>query len=262
MDVLLVRFEAPMISFGAPIIDNRGVIQPYPAMSMMTGLLGNALGYDHADFALLESLQSRLKYASRQDRRGQKIEDYQTVNLGKPYMDDARAWTTRDELEERAGGSASSGTHIRRRDYWADAAHTVAITLSRSDDASAPTVETLESALREPERPLFVGRKTCLPAEPMALGTIRASGLVDALRVAPLAREADGIDEGNERFRAWWPSTKDGDGAEPDADMREPVTDRRDWENQIHVGQRWIATGDITVDPNPDAFRTRPGGSA
>jgi CRISPR system Cascade subunit CasD len=30
--------------------------------------------------------------------------------------------------------------------------------------------------------------------------------------------------------------------------MRRPVTDRRDWTNQIHVGQRWIAHGTLSFD--------------
>ena len=70
MDVLILRFDAPLMSFGAPIVDNQGEIQPYPALSMMTGLLGNALGFDHSEFDRLERLQERLRYASRQDRRG------------------------------------------------------------------------------------------------------------------------------------------------------------------------------------------------
>jgi CRISPR system Cascade subunit CasD len=110
MDILLLRLEAPLMSFGAPIVDRHGVIQPYPALSMMTGLLGNALGVDHSEPERLQQLQRRLRYAVRQDRRGQQLRDYQTVDLSKPYLDDARAWTTRHALEQRKGGSASSGT--------------------------------------------------------------------------------------------------------------------------------------------------------
>ena len=242
MDVLLLRFDAPLMSFGAPIVDNQGEIQPYPALSMMTGLLGNALGFDHSEFGRLERLQERLRYASRQDRRGRRIEDYQTVDLSKPYMDDDRAWTTYGQTESRAGGSASGGTHIRHRDYWADAVHTVAVTLN--DPADAPTLDDLAAAVQHPVRPLFLGRKPCLPADSLFADRMQADSLPDALVHAPLHARADD----GPTFSAWWPTHPDADDPSNEAldvDLREPVTDRRDWKNQIHVGERWIVNGTV-----------------
>jgi CRISPR system Cascade subunit CasD len=248
MDILLLRFDAPLMSFGAPIVDNRGEIQPYPALSMMTGLLGNALGFDHAESEQLDRLQHRIRYAVRQDREGERIQDYQTVDLSKPYMDDKRAWTTRGELETRKGGSASSGTHIRLRDYWADAAYTVALTLDPADQS--PSLGDIAEALQQPERPLFIGRKPCLPASPLFLKQTQAPRLVDALsdsEKAPLASRPDS----QSVLQAWWPTRPDDDEpAEEDPiqeTMREPVTDQRDWGNQIHVGQRWIAYGPLSI---------------
>lgn len=248
MDILILRFDAPLLSFGAPIVDNRGEIQPYPALSMMTGLLGNALGFDHADADALDHLQHRLRYAVRRDREGERIQDYQTVDLSKSYMDDKRAWTTRNRLETRKGGSASSGTHIRLRDYWADAAYTVALTLDPMDES--PDLDDISTVLRHPERPLFIGCKTCLPASSLFLKQTKASRLVNALadsEKAPLASRPDS----RSSLQAWWPIQPDDDEpAEEDPvqeDMREPVTDQRDWENQIHAGQRWIAYGPLSI---------------
>lgn len=250
MDILLLRFEAPLMSFGAPIVDRHGVIQPYPALSMMTGLLGNALGYDHAEAERLERLQERLRYAVRQDRSGRQIQDYQTVDLSKPYMQDDRAWTTRGQLEKRKGGSASTGTHIRLRDYWADAIYTIALTLDPPDDA--PTLDALAEATQRPARPLFVGRKTCLPSAPLYAGRTQAGDLVAALRRAKLPARADADDD---TYRAWWPAPPDDEAPQEETvneDLRKPVTDRRDWENQIHVGERWVAVGDIEVTANDE----------
>jgi len=253
IDVLILRFDAPLMSFGAPIVDQQGEINPYPALSMMTGLLGNALGVDHSEFDRLERLQARLRYASRQDKKGRRIEDYQTVDLSKPYMDDDRAWTTRDTLEKRKGGSASSGTHIRYRDYWADAVHTVAVTLDPPD--KAPTLDDLESAVKHPERPLFLGRKPCLPADSLFAGRLQADSLPAALARIPLS---DRHDE-KERHPAWWPihpddpkPQKETPGGPVVEDMRRPITDRRDWENQIHTGERWLAEGTIHVTPDDE----------
>lgn len=241
MDVLILQFDAPLISFGAPIVDNRGVIQPYPALSMMTGLLGNALGYDHSEFDRLEQLQHRLQYASRQDRRGEKITDFQTVDFSQEHLDKSRAWTTRGTIEGRSS-RLQKQTHIRERDYWADSVHTVALTLD--EPGASPTIDELADAIRRPERPVFVGRKTCLPATPIYRDRMEAKSLLDALQTTELHSRAD-----DGPYAAWWPCEPGGDG---EADISKPVTDRRDWRNQIHVGERWIARGTITVEPTEE----------
>lgn len=240
MDVLILRFDAPLISFGAPIIDRHGKVQSYPALSMIAGMLGNALGYDHRDHEKLESLQNRLDYASRQDRAGQEIRDYQTVDLSQEFMLDHNAWTTQGWLDQRKGGSASKGTHIRLRDYRADSVHTVALTLQPADEA--PTIDDLQNALQYPERPLFIGRKTCLPASPLFVEMMQCSSLTDALEKTPLSDRADQ----RKSYPAWWPV--DEKQEQPKADIEQPVTDRRDWQNQIHVGERWIAKGEINIE--------------
>jgi len=240
MDVLILRLDAPLISFGAPIIDRHGKVQSYPALSMIAGMLGNALGYDHSDHKKLGALQNRLGYASRQDRAGRELRDYQTVDLSQEFMLDHNAWTTQGWLDERKGGSASKGTHIRLRDYRVDSIHTVALTLQPAD--VTPTIDDLQNALQYPERPLFIGRKTCLPASPLFVERIQCRSLTDALRKTPLSKRADQ----RKSYRAWWPVNED--EKQPRVDIEQPVTDRRDWVNQIHVGERWIAQGEIEME--------------
>jgi CRISPR system Cascade subunit CasD len=220
-------------------VDSRGVIQPYPALSMLTGLVGNALGFEHRESDRLERLQDRLKYAVREDRAGQQIQDYQTVDLGSDHMNYRNvAWTTRGAIEERKGGSASTGTHIRERDYWADAGYTVALTLDPSDEA--PTLGEVSTILQHPSRPLFIGRKPCLPAEPLhTLCVFDTPTLKEALEIAPLPAWADD----RPSYRAWWPAAM----GDPQA---QPTTDRRDWANQIHVGERWVHQGTV-MPPQP-----------
>lgn len=240
MDILILRFNAPLMSFGAPIIDRHGEIQPYPALSLITGLLANALGFDHADAEEIQRLQKRIQYASRQDRAGEQIQDYQTVDLSQDFMRDEKGWTTRGWLDQRKGGSASKGTHIRLRDYRADAIHTVALTLTPIDDL--PTIDDLEDALRVPERPLFIGRKTCLPATSLLIDRREEENLTVALQKVPAAARADE----RKTYPIWW--AVDEDENHPEPDMKQPVTDRRDWSNQIHVGERWIAKGEIQLE--------------
>jgi len=224
------------MSFGGPIIDSRGVIQAYPALSMITGLLANALGVDHSEHERLQGLQERVRYAVRRDRGGEVIQDYQTVDFSKPYMDDARAWTTGGTLEQRKGGSASSGTHIRQRDYLAGACYTVALTLDASQ--KSPSLDDLAQALQTPARPLFIGRKPCLPANPLYAGRLQAEGLREALSLPTTFPGEDSRDNGP---YAVWEEVRRGD---PNA---RPYTDRRDWQNQVHTGQRWVKESQVEM---------------
>ena len=89
-----------------------------PIASLVAGLLGNALGYDHHESARLQRLQDRLRFAVRLDRRGEGLVDFHTVDLGQDFM--RQGWTTRHRPQERAGGSAKTGTHIRYRHYRVD----------------------------------------------------------------------------------------------------------------------------------------------
>jgi len=252
IDAIILRFDAPLISFGGVVIDNNGVTRTFPARSMLAGMLGNALGYDHRDAAAVQALQTRIVYAVRCDRPGELLQDFQTVDLSQPFL--WQGWTTRGRVQERAGEGGNEirslmratqrgeplprtekTTHIRYRDYLADAVYTVALELKPPD--ADPDAARLEAALRAPARPLFIGRKPCLPAEPILLGRYPADDLRTALVRAPLSPRASD----SRRLRAWLPA----DG--PHVRGALPVTDDRDWTNQIHVGRRFIREDFIEV---------------
>lgn len=251
IDALILRFDAPIVAFGGVLIDAHGVTRSFPARSMLTGLLGNALGYGHRDAALLQALQARIHYAVRCDRPGQRLRDFQTVDLSQPFL--WEGWTTRGTVQGRYGESGneikllksafSKGqslpltkktTSIRRRDYIADSVYTVALALDAS--ATQPDLAALADAVREPGRPLFIGRKSCLPAEPVFVTRLQAASLREALITAPLSKRAAG-----HRFRVWLPA----DG--PHVSGALPLSDDRDWANQIHVGRRFILEAFIDV---------------
>lgn len=186
MKILLLRLESPLMAFGGVAVDSLGVIDDLPSASLLTGLLGNALGFRRTEAARLQSLQDRLHYAVRIDRSGQRITDYQTADLNKGDS----GWTTHGVPEGRAGGQGTyEGQHQRYRDYHADAAATIALTLKPADDVLG--LEGLAEALDHPARPLFIGRKPCLPSEHVVLGMVDEASLLDALRNAPLAADAD-----------------------------------------------------------------------
>lgn len=232
-EYLVLRLDAPLMSFGGVAVDQHGVTESFPTLSMLTGLLGNALGFEHRDATDLERLQDRIRYAVRRDRAGEPLVDFQTVDLGQDFM--RQGWTAYGEVAERAGGSARTGTHIRRRHYWADALFSVVLTLDPLDDQ--PDLDAVAEALRRPARPLFLGRKPCVPSAPLLAGRLKAVHLRDAVEAAPLQDRSRPEGGG---FAVWWPRL-DGEPEPASSSGRLlAVSDRRDWSNQIHAGRRFV----------------------
>lgn len=250
VDVLLLRLEAPLMSFGGVAVDELRPTLELPGRALLTGLLANALGWHHADGERLDRLQRRLVYAVRRDRPGQRLEDFQTVDLSQDFLH--AGWTTRDRPEGR-GGASGKGTHIRDRHYLVDAAYTVALSLDPATEE--PDLDALEAALRRPARPLFLGRKACLPSRPL----VGRSGETDRRRAAsPLAALARvplwaGREDGAP-LRVWWPGAP---GGAPPAgvdvpgvrfDRSLPLYDDRDWRHQFHAGRRFVHEGDLRLE--------------
>jgi CRISPR system Cascade subunit CasD len=186
LDHLLLRLEAPLMSFGTTAVDHRRPVQAWPAVSMLTGLLANALGWQRSDASALDALQARIRWAARIDRPGTALHDFQTAQLGRAD----KVWTTRGVVEARDGGpDAYKSPHLRYRDYRADASVLVALRLAPAD--LSPTLHDLAAALDRPQRPLFIGRKGCPPATRINQGLVQADDAVAAVRAAPAL--ADGM---------------------------------------------------------------------
>ena len=237
MDCVILRFDAPLMSFGAVVVDHVNPTWRFPSTSMLAGLFGNALGWEHRDSSLLQSLQDRLRFAARWDAEPEPLSDYQTVDLGQDFMV-ATGWTTRGRREDRKGGTASTGTHQRWRDFWANGVLTIAAAL---DGEGIPTLEELAAALQRPARPLFLGRKPCLPAGPIYLGTRHANGVRTALSDEQLANVSPR--RRPDRMQAIWP-LDEGDGSEAQERF-----DLRDWSRNLHSGSQRYVHGFMGVSP-------------
>ena len=224
---LLIRLSSPLIAFGGETIDNFGVIRDFPALSMVTGLFANALGWDRGDDVLHNRLQERLRMGARLEAPGSRLTDFQTAQLGA----NDKAWTTWGTAEERRGGAASyDSPHLRFRDYHADLTTLLAVRLEPADEA--PTLDVIAQALDRPQRPLFIGRKPCLPVGRLVAGWVEADSILHALQLAPLAKGAHGL-------RAQWP---DGEGKLP-GDRIVDVCDERNWTSGVHGGWRPVREG-------------------
>ncbi len=261
---LILTLEAPLIAFGGEAIDNRGVVRDFPARSMLTGLIANALGWDRTEGARLDALQARIDFAAVRLREGARRQDYQTARL---FEGDA-GWTTHGFPEGRAkspsfswdrnwegarGARAKSLTHQRFRDFDADALVLVALALTEGGD---PGLDAVAAALARPERPLFIGRKPCLPSGPICgAASIEATSPIGALSRHLVEAGWHGAAPA-----AWQPIGTDTPGAarmvgDPPLSghltiqRRDRVADERRHRTGVHGGSREVAEGILTVEP-------------
>lgn len=229
---LLLRLHAPLIAFGGETIDNFGVIRDFPALSMITGLLANALGWRREDCELHDRLQSRLLLGARLNTPIERLTDFQTAQLGASD----KGWTTWGAPEERRGGAGTyEGPHLRYRDYHADLDVLVALRLEPAEQS--PTLDDLAVALDHPARPLFIGRKPCLPSKRIFAGWIEADNVLQALQLAHIPAT-----DSTQSLRMQWP---DGEGNLA-GDRLIDLCDERNWTSGVHGGWRPVREGSYT----------------
>ena len=230
---LVLRLASPLIAFGGETIDNQGVIRDFPALSMLTGLIANALGWDRGQDMLHNRLQQRLRMGTVLEpmalrggaAEAQRLVDFQTAELGAAD----KGWTTWGQPEERRGGARP---HLRYRHYHAELTAWVALHLAPSDEF--PTLKDIAAALDQPARPLFIGRKPCLPTGRLVAGWQEAEHVLGALQAWTQRLPAHGTG-----WRAQWP---DGQGS-LSADRRSDLCDERNWTSGLHGGWRSVREG-------------------
>lgn len=232
MQWIHLRFVAPMASFGGETVDAQGVIRAMPAQSMITGLLANALGWTRSMRTQHQLLQDRLVFAVawESDRiPGHHLVDYQTAKISKSD----KAWTTYGMVAGRDGGLGTyKGAHQRWQHYHCDLSMSLVVRLL--EPTEHPTLNELAVALRKPARPLFIGRKSCLPSD------LIYRGMFDGFPTALSALRA-AIPEDQSGLLAYWP----GNEMEEEATRILTITDHRDWHSRLHGGTRRVCEGRI-----------------
>lgn len=222
---LHLRLAAPLMAFGGVTIDHVGVTREFPSASALVGLLGNALGWQRHQGAEHQALQDRLVFAALSvlpaGAAPWVVTDNQNAKLGK----NDRGWTTSGKPEGRAGATYDS-PHRRRRDYLADHETRVVLRLAAGQ---GPSLDDLAQALDRPARPLFIGRKPCLPSGPVFQGWTQAANAHQALQSLNLAGRALWPDEGQAHPRA----------------LRLDIPDTRNWVSGLHGGTRLVWQGEL-----------------
>lgn len=222
---LKLQIASPLMAFGAVAVDQIGPTWRWPGRSMLTGLMANALGWDYADRAPHQALQDRMICGAALVRDGEILTDVQNARLQK----NDKGWTTRGVPEGRDGASYGA-PHRRYRDFLADAEIVAVLTLTASDQA--PTLDALRDALIRPARPLFLGRKPCLPSRPLVSGSV--ADFLNAPTVYDALKQASGVP----RARAFWP-----DEEGPVGTRAHDIADLRHWRTGLHGGSRTVWEG-------------------
>ncbi|HBQ18958.1 MAG TPA: type I-E CRISPR-associated protein Cas5/CasD [Myxococcales bacterium] len=166
MKSVVLRLEGPLQSWATQSKLGVRDTDREPSKSGVLGLVGAALGMDRGDDVTLARL-SELELAVRVDRAGSLLHDYHTAGggtfRGKPYT----VWGVKDCVPSHRYylQGASFVAALGGADHW---------------------VERIAQALEEPRWPLYLGRRSCPPSEPVLVQMTKFSP-VDAVRSAPLA---------------------------------------------------------------------------
>lgn len=241
-----MRLEAPIVSFGDVMIDALGPVSDFPSCSMLTGLLANALGYRREQGELLDRLQQRVIHGARLDHAGERFTEFQTAQL----QHDDKGWTTRGRAQKRAGGPETyDSPHLRYRDQHADLRCTVALRLV--DTLDVPTIDDIAAALDTPCRPLFVGRKSCLPSRRIVDGWVEATSMFEALLRIPMSPSHDPQRGWRRTSSVRMSSVRMSlPASEPcPVGFREYRScERRDWVAGVHVGETITYRGEVPLE--------------
>lgn len=189
MKTLLLRLEGPMQAWGITSRFTERDTGLEPSKSGVIGLLCAALGKPRVElpehegrWPRLEEL-ARLRMGVRVDRPGQVGVDFQTAGGGR-----LGRMVPRDYGVAKADGARGESV-MSWRYYLQDAAFVVGLA---SDDSAL--LERLQAALMAPVWPIFLGRKSYVPSQPVFFpeGGIVEGDLVSVLRTYPLLERATG----------------------------------------------------------------------
>ena len=137
MAVLLLKFSAPMQSWGTETKLNDHKTDSYPSKSGVIGMIASSMGRRRDES--VDDLAS-MKFGIRIDKPGVLTPDFQTAAIRKSIQDKTR------DLQDYA-------KYIGTRYFLADALFTVALE-GRLDD-----LETIAYNLNHPAYPLYFGRR-------------------------------------------------------------------------------------------------------
>jgi CRISPR system Cascade subunit CasD len=163
-EFLVFQLHAPLSSWGEPAVGEYRGTAEHPSQSALVGLLGAALGLDRSDEAAHAALRDEHGFAVALLSAGSLLRDYHTAQVPPRTALKGRPHTTR--RHELSVPKPELSTILSTRDYRQNAASLVALVV-RQGAVPRYSLASLQQALREPHFTLYLGRKSCPPAEPL-----------------------------------------------------------------------------------------------
>ncbi|WP_280316942.1 type I-E CRISPR-associated protein Cas5/CasD [Nocardia wallacei] len=146
MSVLALRLAGPLQSWGSRSRFVRRDTEDAPTKSGVLGLIAAAQGRRRSD--PLEDLLD-LRFGVRIDQPGRLVRDFQTAQRPRTERDGSTRWQS---------------LPLSYRYYLADAVYLAVVEGERA------LLDGIDHALRHPHFPLYLGRRACPPAGPVACG--------------------------------------------------------------------------------------------
>ena len=243
-NTLFLRLAGPMQSWGTSSRFQLRRTDAYPSKSGVLGLLLCAMGVCRKDSTLqLEPLVSLLM-GVRVDRRGRMDWDFQTAGAKIGIR-------TAEGKIKRTATTNEYETLLSRRQYLYDSSFLVAL------QGNPDTICQCVDALDNPVWPIYLGRKCCIPGEPVFAGVGSFNSLIESLSSVPWRPRNETIDR-NDRSatRTLDAYIEHQSGTPPPADAR-LVHDVPQTFGFYSHGSRWIVAGEVTV-PVGEATQTPP----
>ncbi len=185
MKHLALYLRAPLQSWGASSkFGDRGTLDA-PTRSGLLGLLAAACGIDKNDEARDREWLARaekLSVAVLAFRRGDRMPDYHTVGGG---FDEKDPW--RKRMIPISADGKNRRTNVTHRDYLADSVFGAVLS---GDDA---LIDEMATGLADPVWGVWLGRKNCIPTEPILAGVFESE---DAARDALAGRLRSSLERG------------------------------------------------------------------
>lgn len=172
MQHLVFQLRAPLASWGGVAVGEYRGSHDYPGEAALLGLLGAALGVRRDDEAAHAELRDGYGFAIALLSTGTLLRDYHTIQVPKHAALKGRPHATR--RDELAVPKRDLNTILSTRDYRQNAACLVAVQ-SRANTEAPHTLDELAAALRTPKFVLYLGRKSCPPAAPLAPAVIESA---------------------------------------------------------------------------------------
>ena len=163
MSFLVFQLQAALAAWGDVAVGEFRGSRDQPGASALIGLLGAALGVRREDEAAHAALRDGYRFAVGVVAAGQLLRDYHTAQVpGRTSLKGRPHHTRRDELNLP---KHELNTILSTRDYRQNAAWAVAV---QALPGAPHSLDALAAALREPRFVLYLGRKCCPPAAPLA----------------------------------------------------------------------------------------------